>query len=77
MTEQRGSSAAAVALLLEVEALLKDARLGLDFGRSGVNTSIALLAVQGLIGYLEGNKRRAVEDLSTAADEIRARLGQG
>jgi hypothetical protein len=77
VTEQRGSSAAAVALLLEVEALLKDARLGLDFGRSGVNTSIALCAVQGLIGYLEGNKRRAVEDLSTAADEIRSRLEQG
>lgn len=57
--------------------LLKDPRLGLDFGRTGVNTSIALLAVQGLIGYLDGNKLRAVEDLSTAADEIRARLEQG
>jgi hypothetical protein len=77
VTEQRGSSAAVVALLLEAEVLLKDPRLGLDFGRRGVNTSITLLAVQGLVAYLEGNKRRAVDDLSTAADEIRARLEQG
>ena len=77
MTEQRGSSAAAVGLLEEVEALLKDARLAIDFSRTGVNTSIALVTVQGLIAYLEGNKVRAVDDLSTAADEIRARLEKG
>jgi hypothetical protein len=77
VTEQRGSSAAAVGLLEEVEALLKDARLAIDFSRKGVNTSIALVTVQGLIAYLEGNKVRAVDDLSTAADEIRARLAKG
>jgi hypothetical protein len=77
VTRQRGSSAAAVGLLEEVEALLKDAHLGIDFSRKGVNTSIALVTVQGLIAYLEGNKVRAAEDLSTAADEIRARLEKG
>jgi hypothetical protein len=63
-------------MLEEVEALLKDPHLGIDFTRQGVNTSIALLAVQGLMAYLEGNKVRAADDLSTAAEEIRARLGK-
>lgn len=48
--------------------------MALDFGRHGVNTSLALLAVQGLIGYFEGDKVRAADDLGTVADEIRARL---
>ena len=51
--------------------------MGLDFGRRGINTSLALLAVQGIVAYLEGNKRRASEDLGTVADEIRARLETG
>lgn len=63
-----------VALLEQAEMLLKEATLGLEFGRLGVNTSLALTAVQGLIAYLEGNKLRAAEDLSTAAEEIYARL---
>jgi hypothetical protein len=64
-------------MLEEVEALLKDARLSLDFGRRGVNTSLALLGVQGLMAYLRGEKIRAADDLSTVADEIRARLEAG
>ncbi len=71
--ESSDGSAAARRLLEEVAVLLKDPQLAFDFARRGVNTSLALVAVQGTIAYLEGNKLRAVEDLATAADEIRAR----
>lgn len=74
VTERRDGSGAAILLLHEVESLLKNARLALDFGRRGVNTSLALVAVQGLVAYLEGNKLRAADDFGTVADEIRARL---
>lgn len=77
MSEQRDGRAAATALLEEVEALLKDPHLALDFGRRGVNTSLALLGVQGVIAYLDGNKVRAADDLGTVAEEIRARLAAG
>jgi hypothetical protein len=76
VTERRDSSAAALLLLQEVEGLLKNTRLALDFGRRGVNTSLALVAVQGLMAYLEGNKVRAADDFGTVAEEIRARLGK-
>jgi hypothetical protein len=71
--ERREANMAAIQLMDEVMALLKDPQLSFDFGRRGVNTSLALTAVQGLIAYLEGNKARAAEDFSTVADEIRAR----
>jgi hypothetical protein len=39
-----------------------------------VNTSIALLAAQGLHAYLRGNKAQAAFDLATAAEELGASL---
>jgi hypothetical protein len=39
-----------------------------------VNTSIALLAAQGLQAYVRGNKAQAADDLATAAEELGARL---
>ena len=77
MSEHQDSRAAAIQLLQDLEGLLKDPRLALDFGRHGVNTSLALVAVQGLIAYIDGNKIRAADDLGTVADEIRARLEKG
>jgi hypothetical protein len=74
VSQQRDSRAAAIRILQDVEGLLKDPQLALDFGRHGVNTSLALLAVQGLIAYFDGDKVRAADDLGTVADEIRARL---
>jgi hypothetical protein len=75
MTEQHDSPAAAIRLLQDVEALLKEPQLALAFARRGVNTSLALIAVQGLVAYLDGDKSRAADDLGTAVEEIRARLG--
>ena len=77
MSRQETSTEVVRGLLQQAEALLKDGRLGLDFGRSGVNTSVAVTAVQGLVAYLDGNKSRAADDLMTAAEEIRARLERG
>jgi hypothetical protein len=77
VSEHQDSRAPAIQLLQDLEGLLKDPRLALDFGRRGINTSLALVAVQGLIAYFDGNKLRAADDLGTVADEIRARLEKG
>ena len=60
-------------LLTEVEDLLKQPSIAFELGKRGVNMSIALLAVQGTNAYLQGDERRASEDLATAAEEIKAR----
>jgi hypothetical protein len=74
MTERHGAAAAILRLLDEVEALLKEPGAAMELARRGINTSIALVASQGLAAYLDGNTRRAMDDLETAVDEIRARL---
>jgi hypothetical protein len=62
------------ALLGDLENLLKTPSVGLSLGSRGVNTSIVLVAVQGLRAYIRGNKAQAADDLATAADELGARL---
>ena len=74
MAEHHGSIAATVRLLSEVEALLKHPTVSVELGHRGVNASIAILAVQALSAYMEGNRARAQDDFATVADEIRARL---
>jgi hypothetical protein len=74
MAEYHGSAAAAARLLRELESLLKHPSVGIELGHRGVNTSIALLAVQGLTAYVEGNRARAQDDFATVAEEIKARL---
>jgi hypothetical protein len=66
-----------VRLLEDAASLLKNPQFAIDFGRRGINTSVALIAIQGVVAYLRGDKARAVEDLSTAVDEIRARGERG
>ncbi len=56
-----------------LEALLKTPDVGHTLAARGVNTSIGLIALQGVRAYLEGQKTRAMDDLETALDEIRAR----
>jgi hypothetical protein len=58
----------------EIEEVLKEPAAGAELTARGVNTSIALVAVQGLRAYLAGERAQAAEDLGTAADEIRMRL---
>jgi hypothetical protein len=74
MMSSDGTAMTLKKLLGEVEGLLKGPTVGTELARRGVNTSIALLAVQGVSAYLEGHKREAAEDLASAAEEIQARL---
>jgi hypothetical protein len=55
---------------------LKHPSVSVELGQRGVNTSIAILAVQGLTAYVEGNRGRALEDFATVTEEIRTRLGR-
>lgn len=61
-------------LFSELEDLLKQPEAAGSLAELGVNTSIALLAVQGLHAYLRGDKAAAADDLMTVAEEVRARL---
>jgi len=74
MMSSDGTAMTLKKLLGEVEGLLKGPTVGAELARRGVNTSIALLAVQGVSAYLEGHKREAADDLASAAEEIQARL---
>ena len=61
-------------MLGEIERLLKASELGAALSDRGVNSSLALLAIQGVRAYLRGNKAQAVEDLGTVVEELDARL---
>lgn len=74
MAENHGTVAAVARLLREIEGLLKHPSISVELAHRGVNTSIALLAIQGLTAYVEGNRRQAQEDFATVAEEIKARL---
>ncbi len=69
-----GSAAGALERVLdELEALLKDPRTAEALAPKAVNTSLALVAFDGLRAYLEGRHGAATEELETAAEEIGAR----
>lgn len=59
----------------DLDALLKNADVADALSSRGVNISIALTAAYGLRAYLHGDKTTAIEDLSTAAEEIASRAG--
>ncbi len=77
MLEHHGSVATIARLLGDVEGLLKHPSVSVELGNRGINASIALLAVQGLTAYVEGNRLRAQEDFATAAEEILTRMERG
>ncbi len=60
----------------ELDDLLKNPDAQHALGQLKVNSSIALLAADGLRAYLKGDKETAMEDLSTAAEEIAQRFAQ-
>lgn len=61
-------------LLREIEELVKHPSVTIELGHRGVNASLAMVAVQGLTAYVEGNRHQAYEDFATVAEEIRTRL---
>ena len=64
-------------LLDELDSVLKQPEVSAHLTARGINTSLALLVADGLRAYLEGRKKDAADDLSTAAEEIASRLGMG
>jgi hypothetical protein len=60
--------------LEDLETLFKNPEVLAALTEEGVNASLALVATQGIRGYLLGNKTEAAEDFETVAEEIRARL---
>ncbi len=61
----------------DIDGLLKNAEVQSTLTARGVNTSIAMIVADGLRAYLRGDKDHAIEDLSTALEEITQRYRQG
>jgi hypothetical protein len=57
----------------DIDALLKNVDVGAVLTERGVNASLVMVAIDGVRAYLKGDKARAAEDLSTAAEEIASR----
>jgi hypothetical protein len=57
----------------DLETLLKNPDVVAHLADRGVNTSLAMVIADGLRAYLSGKRAEAVEDLSTAVEEIRVR----
>ena len=58
----------------DLDTLLKNPEVGAVLVERGINTSLALVAVDAVRHYLHGKKAEAAEDFATAAEEIRTRL---
>lgn len=64
-------------LLDEVDDMLKMPDFIAHLAEKGVNSSLAMLAVEGLRAYTEGDRSKACEDLSAFVEEVRARRSLG
>jgi len=58
----------------DLDTLLKNPDVGSALTARGVNTSLAIVAAEALLAYVEGDKERAAEDFETVAEEIGSRL---
>lgn len=58
----------------ELDQLLKTSDVSDVLAERGVNTSLAIVAADGLRAYLQGKKQQAAEDFATVADEIASRM---
>ena len=74
MSDSKRARAEIDDLFDELDTLLKNPEVGAHLADSGVNVSLALVAADGLRAYLHGDKARAAEELSTAAEEIASRM---
>jgi len=77
MAETKGPLGELHEVLGELDTLLKNPDVGAALAENGINISLALVGVEGLRAYLEGDKARAAEEWSTAAEEVASRLARG
>jgi hypothetical protein len=59
----------------DLDTLLKNSDVGTELAARGVNVSLAIVAAEALLAYIEGDKARAAEDFDTVAEEIATRAG--
>jgi hypothetical protein len=77
-TDEAGAELAELEEILDdLDGVLKRPEIDAELTSRGINTSLALLVADGLRAYLQGRKKEAADDLSTAAEEIAARLSMG
>lgn len=57
----------------DLVTLLKNPEVGAELAKRGVNVSLAIVGAEGLLAYVNGDKTRAADDLSTVAEEIASR----
>lgn len=58
----------------DLDVLLKNPEVGAELTARGVNVSLAIVAAEALVAYVEGDRERAAEDFDTVAEEIATRL---
>jgi hypothetical protein len=58
----------------DLETLLKNPDVGAELTTRGINVSLAIVAAEALLAYVEGDRERAAEDFDTVAEEIATRL---
>jgi hypothetical protein len=58
----------------DLDTLLKNPEVGAELTARGINTSLAIVAAEALLAYIEGDRERAAEDFDTVAEEISTRL---
>ena len=60
----------------ELDTLLKNPEVGSVLAGKGVNVSLAMTLADGVRAYVNGDKQKAILELSTATDEIAARMAR-
>jgi hypothetical protein len=58
----------------DLDTLLKNPEVGAVLTARGINVSLAIVAAEALLAYVEGDRERAAEDFDTVAEEIATRL---
>jgi hypothetical protein len=58
----------------DLDTLLKNPEVGAVLTSRGINVSLAIVAAEALLAYVEGDRERAAEDFDTVAEEISTRL---
>jgi hypothetical protein len=58
----------------DLDTLLKNPDVGAELTTRGINVSLAIVAAEALVAYVEGDRERAAEDFDTVAEEIKSRL---
>jgi hypothetical protein len=58
----------------DLDTLLKNPEVGAELTARRVNVSLAIVAAEALLAYVEGDRERAAEDFDTVAEEIKTRL---